>query len=152
MAIIKFGNRPFYHNPWHEVDKMRREMDRLANLFERDAGFRTEPPTFPALTLSEDEETIIVRIEMPGVPPAEAEIFLEGTILTIQGERKSPSSGEEVSFHRREIKYGPFSRAISLPTKINPAQVVARAAKGMLTITLPKAPRVEPRRVPVDVG
>lgn len=151
MAIIKFSDRPFYQNPWLEFDKVRREMERLSDLFEKEASGRQEPPTFPPLTLSEKGDAIIVRFEMPGVAPSDPEIFVEGNVLTIEGERRPPSAERDASFHRREIGYGRFSRKVTLPAKIDPQKTVATAAEGILTIIMQKAPKVTPRQIVVDV-
>jgi HSP20 family protein len=151
MAIVRLSDRPFYRNPWTEFEKMRREMDLLTRgLFnQRTGGERAT--VFPALVISEDEHTIYIEAEIAGVNPQDIEISVEGETLTIKGERKAAVE-EKVSFHRREIEYGNFSRAVSLPARVNINQITARTVDGILYIDLPKAEEAKPKKVNVTVG
>lgn len=151
MAIIQFTDRPIFRNPWAEFEKMRREMDMLAR------GMAGVPAgeaatVYPALAVSEDESTVYVRAEVAGVKPADVSVAVEGDTLTIKGERKPFATEEKVSYHRREIEYGRFSRAITLPTRVNAEAVAATLKDGILAISLPKAEEVKPRQIKVAVG
>lgn len=151
MAIIRFTDRPYEKNPWAELEKMRREMDRWTGVFsegtERDTGSMVYPP----LNISEDNDNVYVRAEMAGVPATGLEIFIEGDTLTIKGERKQAPSDEKISYHRREIAYGRFNRAVTLPTRIITDKVSANEKNGILTIVLPKAEEVKPKQIKVDI-
>jgi len=146
MAIIRM-DQPLFRNPWAELERMRREFDSLFR------GWGTEfapgVTVFPPLNISEDEHNIYVRAEIPGIKPADLDIAVEGDTLTIKGERKDVSGEEKVSYHRREIERGRFSRAVTLPTKVEPDKVTAEAKNGVLVITLPKAEEVKPRKITV---
>ncbi|MBU0729334.1 MAG: Hsp20/alpha crystallin family protein [Proteobacteria bacterium] len=150
MAIIRFMDRPF-HNPWADFEKMRREMERLSSGGADDYGFLPRVTVYPAINISEDENTVLVRAEVPGVDPADLDISIEGETLTIKGERKSSTAGQKHSYHRREIETGRFSRAVTLPTKINLEKIEAKTLDGLMTITLPKAEEVKPRKITVRV-
>lgn len=152
MAIIRFTDRPFFRNPWTEFEKMRREMDMLTRGVAGGSAGGEVPTVYPALVVSENEATVFVRAEMAGVKAADLDISVEGETLLIKGERKPAGADEKVSFHRREIEYGRFSRAITLPTRINLEAIGATMKDGILSITLPKAEEVKPRQVRVNVG
>lgn len=152
MAIVRFGDRPFYRNPWAEFEKMRRDMDFLSRKVLGGGPNPDRANVYPALLISEDENAIYVEAEVAGVSPEDVEISLEGETLTIKGERKAPVSEEKVSYHRREVEYGTFNRAVSLPTRIKVDQVSARSVNGILHITLPKAEEVKPKKINVAVG
>lgn len=152
MAIVRFGDRPYYRNPWAEFEKMRREMDLFSK---RAMGGGPNPEyanVYPALLISEDENAIYVEAEVAGVRPEDAEISIEGETLTIKGERKAPALEEKGSYHRREVEYGTFNRAVTLPTRIDVDKITARSANGILYITLPKAEEVKPKKISVAVG
>jgi len=152
MSIIKFSGNPFYRTPWTEFETMRREMDLWRKAFMNEPPRHTAATVYPALNISEDRDNIYVKAEIPGLRPTEPEILLEGDTLTIKGEHQPQvAPGEKVSYHRREIEYGRFSRAVTLPTKINTDRVTAKAKNGILTITLPKAEEAKPRQVAVNV-
>jgi HSP20 family protein len=151
--VIRFSDQPVF-NPWLEFERLRREMDRIIN-GRLDAPSRfSRTNVFPALNISEDKDNLYVRAELPGIKAAQIELAVEGETLTIKGERKpySPDSpANKFSYHRRELEYGNFSRAVTLPTKIVPDKVNAKAENGILTIILPKAEEVKPRQITVKV-
>ncbi|MDF1614606.1 Hsp20/alpha crystallin family protein [Desulfurivibrio dismutans] len=150
MAMRRFYDQPVFRNPWADFEKMRREFDtlfrNLGSEVERGGG-----TVFPALNVSEDEHNIYVRAEVPGVAAADLEVAVEGDTLTIKGERRRFEVGEagKVACHRREIDSGRFSRALSLPTRVDTEQVTATGKNGILLITLPKAEEVKPRRIAI---
>ncbi len=153
MAIIRFGDRPFFRNPWADFERMRRELDTMFEGVAQDLSGRFAPTVFPALNISEDSSTIYIRAEIPGVPAADLDISIEGDTLTIKGERGSCGKDEaQGSYHRRELDCGSFSRAVTLPTRINVDKVAANSQDGILTIILPKADEVKPRQISINAG
>ena len=151
MAIVRVGDQKFFRNPWADFDRMRRELDLLFQGVGNEFGPRTAT-VFPALNISEDGGNIYVRAEIPGVPASEVEIAIEGDTLTIRGERKTCSVEEKLSYHRRELECGRFSRAVTLPVKVQGDKVEARAVDGIVTIILPKAAEARPRQIKVVAG
>jgi len=152
MAIIRFRDRPYLRNPWSDFERMRHDMDALMRSLGGEAGPGQGAMVYPLLNIFEDSDNIYVHGEVPGVLPDDLDISVEGDTLLIKGERKSCLGGEQVSYHRREIQCGTFSRAITLPTRVNLDGVSARSVDGILSITLPKAEDVKPRQVEVKVG
>ncbi len=69
--------------------------------------------------------------------------------MTIKGKRDPYHNGEKVSYHRREIETGNFSRGVTLPIKIEADTIAAGMRNGVLTITMEKAASVKPRKVNV---
>lgn len=149
MAIIRFTDRPLFRNPWADFERMRREFDSLFQGLSRDYPGPAGSTVFPALNVSEDANHLYVRAEIPGLKAADLDISVEGDTLTISGERTTCPTEQKLSYHRREIECGRFSRAITLPTRVNPDQVGAGFVDGVLTITLPKAEAVKPRKIEI---
>ena len=87
--------------------------------------------------------------ELPGVKAEDLELSIEGDTLTLQGKRDSRLSEAGVSYHRREIESGSFSRAVALPIKVDSEHVGAKLNNGILTITLMKASELTPRQIKV---
>ncbi|MGV1099624.1 Hsp20/alpha crystallin family protein [Thiovibrio sp. JS02] len=152
MAIVRFGDQKFFRNPWADFERMRRELDALFQGGVTDFGGRLVPTVFPALNISEDAANLYVRAEIPGVPAERIEISMEGDTLTISGERQICPVEEKLSYHRRELECGRFSRAVSLPAKVQPDRVEATVVDGIVTITLPKAEEAKPRQIKVNAG
>lgn len=141
--------RPWGQHPLGGFGAFRREMDEL---FDR---FGTSSPalgnTFPALNLYETEDVYVLTAEIPGVAPADLEISLEGSTVTLRGERKVANE-DGASVHRSERPSGPFRRAIDLPVPIDGEKVEATHRHGVLTLRLPKAPEHRPRQISVKAG
>lgn len=152
MAIVRFGDQRFFRNPWADFERMRRDLDALFQGGRPNAARSMGVTVFPALNISEDSGHIYVRAEIPGVPAGEVEISMEGDTLTIAGERRSCAAEGKHSYHRRELECGRFSRAVTLPVRVDAGKVSATAAEGIVTITLPKAEEAKPRQIKVIVG
>ena len=149
MALIRFGEWPELRNPWAEFERIRQGLDRLSHgYFARETPFGGAT-VFPALNVFEEREVLTIRAELPGVEADDLTVSLEGETLTIKGKRQARHNGEKLSYHRREIETGNFSRAVNLPLKVNVQTVTAKLANGILTITMEKAAEVKPRQVTV---
>jgi HSP20 family protein len=142
--------RPWSPEPWGGYGALRREME---DLFER---FGTLSPAlaqavFPPVNLYETDDAYVLTAELPGVAPEQLEVSLEGSTITLRGERK-PVIEEGASVHRAERPGGTFRRAIDLPVPIDGEKVEAVHRNGVLTLRLPKAPEHRPRQISVKTA
>ncbi len=99
-----------------------------------------------------EDDQVVISAELPGVDPEEINISLEkGNRLTIAGERKivSNDDDEDVTFIRRERRFGSFSRSMQLPFNIAEDGVEATYSNGILTISLARAEADKPRQIAV---
>jgi HSP20 family protein len=149
MALIRWYQRPEPSRPGQIMDRLQREMNRLFT----DYGTGESPfgcAVFPPMNVSEDDENIYVRAEMPGVSPDELEISVEGESVTLRGQRKPLEAEEGTSFHRQEREGGRFRRILSLPSRVEHEKTAASYRDGILKIVLPKAKEVLPRQIKVS--
>jgi len=107
---------------------------------------------YPPINVYDDNESYVVRAELPGVDPKDIDISVANNTLTIKGKRETNIKGENVSYHRRERNYGEFRRAFTLPEQVDSSKVMAHAQDGILEIRLPRAEQAKPRRVEVKVS
>ena len=142
--------RPFGQESARGFGALRRELD---GLFERLDAFApvAASDAFPALNLYETEEAYVLTAEVPGVAPEELEISLEGSTVTLRGERKATAE-EGANVHRSERPVGAFRRAIDLPVPLDGEKVEAVHRHGVLTLRLPKAPEHRSRQISVKAG
>jgi HSP20 family protein len=103
----------------------------------------------PAVDVSETDQAVNVRVEVPGVDPKELDISVSGDMLTVAGEKKEQSEKEEGGVHRKESFYGSFRRNIPLPAAVDPEKVTAEHAHGVVSISLAKAPNAQSRKIAV---
>ncbi|MDV6030182.1 MAG: Hsp20/alpha crystallin family protein [Phycisphaera sp. RhM] len=135
--------------PWTELNRLSREMDRL---FSRGtSGSVMGVGNYPALNVWEDDDKLFVEAELPGFSMDDLEIYVTGNQLTLKGERKPPEQ-EGGTWHRQERGYGKFSRMVELPGDIDSENVSAEFKNGVLLITLPKSEAVKPRRIEVKAN
>jgi HSP20 family protein len=142
--------RPYrsFWSPWREMERLRRDMNRLfAQMPKGSAG--DVAPAFPAMNVWTDEDGAIVTAELPGVAPDDIDISVVGDILTLKGSRQPDELEEGGSYHRRERRYGTFTRAFQLPFQVEPGQVEATFGNGVLQISLPRAEEDKPKRIAV---
>lgn len=103
---------------------------------------------FPPVNVFVRNGDVIVRAEVPGVKPEDVHIEAERGRVTLRGERKPPAEAEG-SYHRRERRYGTFSRTIRLPEDVNVEKAEAKYRNGVLTLRVPRAEAAKPRRIEV---
>ncbi len=103
---------------------------------------------YPPLNLSNDEDNIYVRAEVPGVAMEDMELTLTDKTLVLKGERKTPQG----KYFRQERPGGVFHRVINIAVPVDRDAVSATMKDGVLTVTLPKAEEVKPRTINIDVA
>jgi HSP20 family protein len=130
-------------------ERMRREMDRLFGQVAGQAYWPTHAGVFPLVNVTEDPDHFYIRSEIPGMKSEEIGISATGRKLSISGERKIASEGENVRYHRREREEGKFSRVVALPTDVQVDQIEAGYIDGILSIKIPKAEATKPRQITV---
>jgi HSP20 family protein len=114
--------------------------------------FTGESCVCPALNVWSTQSEAVVTAEVPGVDPKTLNLNVAGDLLTIEGERKPEDAGQNDVYHLRERGFGKFSRTIRLPFEIEKDAVKASCSNGVLRMTLPKAKKLQPKQIPVEVG
>jgi len=105
-----------------------------------------------ALDVAEQGENFTVKASIPGIDPDDLNVTLEDNVLTIQGETKDDQTIDEGSYHIRERRYGSFSRSVRFPVPVEGEKVEAQYENGVLTLTVPKAEAVKPKRINVKAS
>jgi len=106
----------------------------------------------PPVDIYEDEHTITVKMEVPGIDEKDIDVRIENTTLTVHGERKIEKEEKEENFRRVERQYGSFTRSFTLPSSVDTGQVSAHYDKGVLKLSLAKKAEAKPKQIKVNVG
>jgi HSP20 family protein len=101
----------------------------------------------PAATVLENADGYTLEVEMPGVSKENLEMWVENNELTILGRRSLPSV--EGTLLHRESRQENFRRAFELDPSIDAEKISAKIEQGVVTLTLPKAEQVKPRKITV---
>jgi len=149
MAFIRFVDRPTFRNPWAEFERIRQGLDELSRSY-GEKGKNQPANVYPPLNMHEEPDRLLITAELPGVRVEDLSLSIDGETLNLQGKRDNHQSEPGISYHRREIESGSFSRAIGLPVKVDNERVAAKLNNGVLTITLMKASAVTPRQINVS--
>lgn len=139
--LVKFNS----HNPLARLDRVFDEVLRPESWFGNNLS--TFAPTFRT-DISEDEKSIVIEAELPGIKKEDAKISLEDKLLTIKAERKQESETQEKRYRRTERAYGSFSRSFVLSENIDRENISASYENGVLKLTLPK---IEPVKNTKDI-
>ena len=135
-----------------ELENLQRRMDRA---FQNVFGLERSPwrvGVYPLVNISEDQDHIYVRAELPGVNAADLEITVQDNNLILRGERKIPTEEKQINYHRRERESGFFRRVLALPGRMQADKVEATCKDGILTIQLAKPEETKPRKIEVKVA
>ncbi|MDY6954253.1 MAG: Hsp20/alpha crystallin family protein [Thermodesulfobacteriota bacterium] len=103
----------------------------------------------PAFDISETENELIVRAEIPGMDKEDIDIHLSEGVLTIKGEKRHEKEDKKEDYHRIERSYGSFSRSIGLPFDVETDKADATYKEGVLKLTLPKSERAKLKKIEV---
>ena len=141
------------YDPVQEMLSLRNVVDRL---FDSGLG-QMENSTRPLawglpLDVVETDEAFIVKASIPGINPDQVEVTFTDNVLTLKGEVKAEQEVRETRYHLRERRFGSFARSITLGARIDGDKIQAEYEHGVLTLTLPKAEELKPRRITVNPG
>ena len=108
---------------------------------------RSEQFVAPAASVIEDNDAYLLNIEMPGVNKEGLEISVENNELRIVGRRSLPTI--DGTLVHRESRSENFRRSFELDPSIDAGKISAKIEQGVVTLTLPKAEQVKPRKIAV---
>jgi HSP20 family protein len=117
---------------------------------EKRDGDRAQAEQFvaPSASVTEAVDGYTLQIEMPGVNKQGLEVLVEHNELTIVG-RRSLLTVEGTLIHH-ESRPENYQRTFELDPSINADKISAKIDQGLVTLTLPKAEHVKPRRIAVS--
>jgi HSP20 family protein len=146
MAPLSFGSGALDALP-----ALQRALGRL--LDDPSTSWRLSPSSrsvYPPINVFEDRDgALVIRAEVPGLDPTSLAIDVEAQRLTISGQRPREVSEGGDGYHRRERRFGSFSRSVQLPTDLDTTKATAAYRDGMLAVRVEKAETAKPRRIHV---
>lgn len=136
--------------PMRELNSLQREMNRMFDSFFQDADeTSTTSALYPSVDIKETSETIEVYAELPGMTKEDINLSIRDNALHISGEKRRDDEEADANYHRVERVFGTFSRAFSLPAKVDMEKVQAVFKDGILHLELPKAEEEKPRQIEI---
>ena len=124
--------------------------DKIFNEFTKNVEFPFK--RFPRVDVIDDDKTIRLIAELPGVKKEDMKILLENGFLTLSGEKKNEfQANEENNVFRNERLFGKFERKFELPKDINPDEIKAKFENGLLKISIAKLIPEKPKERIIEV-
>lgn len=147
-------------DPFAELTSLQDRFNQL--LHQPTTLFRGLPPTMeqpllaanfiPPVDIFEDEHTITLHAELPGIEEKDLNVTLENDVLTITGERKMEHEEKKENFRRLERSYGKFTRSFTLPSTVDKEKITAEFNNGVLKIVLNKLEAAKPKQIKIGIG
>ena len=146
MALVRY-------NPFRDLRTIQEQMNRLIDLaWNRESGEDIREGAWqPPVDIYEDENSVIIKAELPDVDLKDIQVKIEDNTLMLRGERRQDQTVKKENYHRIERFYGSFQRSFALPLTIDRENVRATCEKGVLTIVLPKKEESRPKQINVEV-
>lgn len=103
----------------------------------------------PQIDVREEAARFVIVADLPGLDPADIEVQMERNVLTLKGERKAESLGDDARVTRSERRHGSFERRFTLPDNVDADAIAATGKHGVLEISIPKKAEASPRRIEI---
>ena len=103
----------------------------------------------PVVDIYNNDNTIIIKAELPGMNKKDIVIDLKDRVLTLKGERSFENEAKEENYYKRERCFGKFHRAFTLPVGLNPDKIKADFKDGVLKIDIPKPEEEKPKQITI---
>ncbi len=146
MAIVRWS-------PFKDMVRLRTDMDRIFDeMISKREGENGSGVWLPLLDVSETEDNLRVKAEIPGVSKDDINLSINNNVLTIKGEKKMEKEIEGEDYHRIERIYGNFYRSIELPVLVKSDSIEATFKDGVLEVVLPKVDEVKPKEIAIKVN
>ncbi|MCD6389041.1 MAG: Hsp20/alpha crystallin family protein [Desulfobulbaceae bacterium] len=106
----------------------------------------------PTVDIYEDENSVTLLAEMPGVSKNGVEIKLDDGNLFIEGVMQSDQEMAGKTVLLQEYEVGNFIRKFSVSETIDQDKIEAVMANGILKLVLPKIKPAEPKKIEIKAG
>ena len=131
------------YSPFLEINSVQRQIDQLFQEVLPTTSLVSRPP----VEISVNEDSVELKIELPGVDIKDIDVEVSKQMVAINGQRECAAEVKNSEFY-----YGKFSRLITLPVEVQNSQVAANYQDGILYLTLPKAAAEKNKVVKVNLG
>jgi HSP20 family protein len=143
MTLIKYSPVKEFENLHNNLMRYFDDFPTFRKSFEDDFS--------PRMDVTDNENSIVIKAEVPGIDKKDIKISVKDKVLTIEGEKKKEEVEENVNYYRSERMFGSFRRQFQLPDEVETEKVDARYENGVLVIDLKKKEVVKPEEKVIKV-
>ena len=138
-----------------ELDRMKRDMDRLMSRLRNDFGtplFPRAERAVPYFEFLETDDALILKADATGVDPENLDVHIIDNNLIMKGVLQKEFVDERDGYRRTERRRGTFTRTLQIPCKIKIDEVEAHFREGILHVIMPKCRPETARKIKVQIG
>jgi len=106
----------------------------------------------PPIDVYETDDTLEIRVDLPGIDPAAVRVLGKGDSVLIAGEKAARRAHRESSFHLVERGYGRFARVVRLGRSCDTSGARATLVQGELRVSIPKIAERRSRAIQINVN
>ncbi|MBN1798770.1 MAG: Hsp20/alpha crystallin family protein [Spirochaetales bacterium] len=139
MNIIRY--KPFNNLLSWNVDGI------LDSFFDDD--FFSTAGKYPRVDVKEEDAHYVLEADLPGMTEKDLDVKVEGNLLTLSSAKTEEKKEKKNGYIVQERRSTAFSRSFVLPKNVDREKIVAKFKNGLLTMTLPKVPEAEPKKIEV---
>lgn len=125
--------------------------DKLVKRKQSEVTRREERPEYyqPAVDISETENEVILKYDMPGVHKEKVEITADKNTLIVIGNVDIEFQGDAIY---QETRIGNYRREFTLPDDVDTDSITAEMKDGVLTVKVSKSEKAKPKRIEIAGG
>jgi HSP20 family protein len=140
----------YFYNPVITNDHLLDNFNKFLTNWGSGAGHNSEISNFsPTVNTREGEYAYHIEIDLPGIKKDEINISSNNGVLTVSGEREFKHELKKDDYYKVECAYGKFQRGFSLPKDVDPENIEASYADGVLEIIIPKLAKAETKKISI---
>ena len=126
-------------------------MDTKQDIVKREAPGAEVTALIPPVDVIEDEVSITVTADLPGVAKENLAIRVDGDTLTIEAP-VSLGEFQNIEPVYAEIRAAQYKRSFTLSRELDPSKIEAKLNNGVLRLRIPKGEEAKPRRIDVSAS
>ena len=106
----------------------------------------------PTVDIVENQDELLLIADVPGATDDGIDIDYERGQLTVQARVEPRQPADRTNYLLQEFGIGDFCRSFQVGEGIDAGKIHAEIAEGVLTVHLPKAAELKPRRIEVKTA
>ncbi|GAA4612965.1 Hsp20/alpha crystallin family protein [Actinoallomurus liliacearum] len=130
-------------DPFADVQEL---LSRMTGLIQPAVETEADRPWVPVAEIDENDQSYIVRLELPGISPEEVDVSIRDRELCVSGEVREE---REERSHALRVRFGRFHYHTSLPSDVDADNVRASMNDGVLALVIPKAQRAQSHHIKI---
>ena len=135
------------------ITSPRSEWDELFNRFFSESGANSWAGGYNVPTdVFHTEDSLVIRMDLPGVNPDDVEVTVQENVLLINGSRRFAWDADKIRFVRRGTFYGDFTQRVALGKGLDVEHIAANYDNGVLELRIPYMEEIQPKKIAIEVG